>query len=651
MINIHKAVLYKTGIGYFERKGTVKDNKLKLNFKSGTMNDILATLTIFTTKSQVAGISYEGHDIDFEKVVQDSLIKLPSSNSFTSLLTQLIGVNVSFKIGSTNYEGTILGVQEFPKGEQKKIFNDINVVLKLIEGNIQNISMREITALKILDDKFESELKFFVEKIYEGKKKDNKIITIHFENVPPEGDEVIISYLQETPSWKSSYRLVCTEAKDKFMIQGWSLIDNVQDEDWKDIKLALVAGLPISFIYDLYSPNFIQRPHVARKEKYDMNVITYEEGESEQLDMPTTSSMKDADGIAGFGAAAGPMKQTKGDITRAMEKSVQTQSVGEGAGDYFQYRITVPVTVERNQSSLVPILQNYVKGTRISVYNEKVRKTNPAACLEIENTSSFTLEEGPISVFDGDRFIGEAMLPFMKPDEKRIISYAIDLGAVVSKKSKTKSENISELYLSKYGIYEYHYEIREVEYDIKNKTIDDGRTVIIEHPIESGYKLFNTKDPDEKTKSYYRYKLEVEPKSSQKLIIKTRRKISYTRAYNHVNQSYIDEMLKLKLLTQEERDLLVKLLNLEVKARENDEKISKLEQEIQLIHDDQARLRENVKSLGTSTSESKLRERYISKLEKQEEKLDKMNAEIDMLQKKNKSLRDEFSKIVDQQKE
>ena len=85
-MKIHKAVLYKTGIGYFERKGLIKDNILKLNFKSESMNDVLATLTIFTTKSQVSGISYEGYDIDFERVVQDALIKIPPTNSFINLL-------------------------------------------------------------------------------------------------------------------------------------------------------------------------------------------------------------------------------------------------------------------------------------------------------------------------------------------------------------------------------------------------------------------------------------------------------------------------------------------------------------------------------------------------------------------------------------
>jgi len=650
MIKIDKAVLYKTGIGYFERKGKITDNKLKLNFKSGTMNDILATLTIFTTKSQVAGISYEGYDIDFEKSIQDSLIKIPPSNSFTSLLTQLIGVEVSFKVGSTNYEGTVLGVQSFPRGEQKQIINDSNIVLKMKEGGIKNIPVRETTSLKILDEKFENELKFFVEKVYEGKKKDNKIITIFFDNVPTDGDEVTISYLQETPSWKCSYRLVVTESKEKFMIQGWSLVDNVQDEDWKDIKLSLVAGLPISFIYDLYSPNFIQRPSVARKDKYDMNVVSFEETESMDglFDSPAATGM-----VMRAPAKQGGRRRDTSASIRAEEqaKSVQVQSVGAGAGDYFQYKITVPVTVERNQSSLVPILQDYVNGKRISVYNERSRKTNPVSCLELENASGFTLEEGPISLYEGDRYMGEAMLPFMKDGEKRIISYAVDLGVVVTKKTKDTSEDMSQLYLSKHGIFEYHYNIIETEYLIKNKTLDEERTVIIEHPILNSYDLFDTKEPTEKTKSFYRYKINLAPKSNEKLVIKTRKLVHQTRQYRQVTKSYIDELLKLKLLKQEEHDFLIKILEIDNQIKDHQEKINKLQAEIDLIHGDQDRLRENIKSLGTSSSENQLKERYITKLEKQEEKLDKMQAEITDLQEKIKKLNEKFTDLVKTQKD
>ena len=44
-------------------------------------------------------------------------------------------------------------------------------------------------------------------------------------------------------------------------------MDNTQDEDWKNVSLTLVAGLPISFIHDLYSPRYKKRPVVQVKEE------------------------------------------------------------------------------------------------------------------------------------------------------------------------------------------------------------------------------------------------------------------------------------------------------------------------------------------------------------------------------------------------
>ena len=60
--------------------------------------------------------------------------------------------------------------------------------------------------------------------------------------------------------WKTSYRILLDD--DKSLIQGWALIDNTQDVDWDQVDLTLVAGLPVSFVHDLYSPRYQKRPVV-----------------------------------------------------------------------------------------------------------------------------------------------------------------------------------------------------------------------------------------------------------------------------------------------------------------------------------------------------------------------------------------------------
>ncbi|NHI94281.1 MAG: hypothetical protein EAX96_17450 [Candidatus Lokiarchaeota archaeon] len=662
---IKDIVLYKTGIGYFQRKGTIKGNSLKLNFRKEMMNDILATLTILTTNSQVTGVSYEGQDIDLQTALEDVLIKLSPQSTFLTLLKQVVGCKISIDISSTKYEGTLLGIQELPIVIEENIVNQQNLVLqKDDDGTILNLPILEIRNFKMLDDKMQGELEYFLQKIYESKKENNKTLTIFFDNVPSDGDEVEINYLQEIPAWKCSYRLVFTE--EQVMIQGWSMVDNILDEDWINVNLSLIAGLPISFIYDLYSPNWIKRPEVERKDKYDITVTEFEEAKEEYEKMdkkkaarppPSPPMAAPAPGAGKFYARAVSPKIA--DIVEeeafdmddefSMERtssSVKVTTEGEAEGDFFQYRIGVPITVSRNQSSLVPILQTYVKGQKISVYNEQARKNNPMLTVELENTSDLTLEEGPISLYEGARFTGEAMLPFMKKGEMRRIPYAIDLGVSVEKKLKSYSAKTHSIKIQNRGVYTYNFYIKEFTYTLINKTQDEEKEVIVEHPIESNYELFDTIEPFEKTKNFYRFKLKIDPKKKDELIIKTRYLSSSITNYEYVNKSFIENLLKLKLINETENDFLLKMIKLMHKKNETMSDLNALKSDKNNIFNDQSRLRQNLKSLKATSSETRLRDKYISKLEDEEDKLERIEDAIKSLEIKAIELEEKIKDLI-----
>ena len=82
----------------------------------------------------------------------------------------------------------------------------------------------------------------------------------------------MIGYTVEAPVWKASYRVDLDEDANKTSLEGWALVDNTTDEDWEDIELTLVAGLPISFVHDLIHPRYRQRPVVAVED--DVGLLT-----------------------------------------------------------------------------------------------------------------------------------------------------------------------------------------------------------------------------------------------------------------------------------------------------------------------------------------------------------------------------------------
>jgi len=666
-LHINKVVLFKTGIGYFERQGKIdfqKSKSINLSFKRKNMNDILATLSISTKEnSMVTGISYEGAETDLQRALEDALIKIPADNSFITLLKQLVGSTVTLTIGGEVINGLVLGVQELQKSFKKTILNEPFLVLSTSKG-IKNIKISDLTGpeskLAVSDEKMNKELLFFIEKMYTSKKKDMKPMTIFFEG---EGqDEITISYLHEMPSWKTSYRL--TFIDDDNFLQGWALIDNTLDEDWENIELSLIAGLPISFIYDLYTPNWITRPVVERRDKYDIQVASFEEEIEELAEMPREDAKVMAAPMMRPPPAPGsaPKRRMKmafravakeresysdADKAAAMGKmeSTKVEAKGEEAGDFFEYRIMVPVTVKRNQSSLVPILQSKITAKRMSVYNESVRADNPMLTCEITNDSGLTLEEGPITVYEMNTFVGEAMLPFIKQGEKRRIPYSVDLGITVNTKREEKYVNIHEIKLGKEYIYSFQYNLKNCEYLIKNKSEED-KEVIIEHPKEHSFDLYDTDKPFEESKSYYRYKVKVNSKTQAKLLIKTRRIHKKSQYFRQVSKELIELWYKQKLINDEERDFLLKIWKLDSEKQATDNKISNLKNKESTIINDQKRLRENLRSLGRSRSEERLREKYITKLDGQEKELEEIRQEIKELTKKSQVLLNEINEEI-----
>src|SRR5262249_30994760 len=75
-------------------------------------------------------------------------------------------------------------------------------------------------------------------------------------------------------------------------------------------------------------------------------------------------------------------------------------------GDSFQHRLAKPVSLARQKSALLPIVNKDVEGTRVSIYNERTQAKFPLLGLKFKNTSGLHLMQGPITVFEGSNYAG-----------------------------------------------------------------------------------------------------------------------------------------------------------------------------------------------------------------------------------------------------
>lgn len=648
MLPIKKVVLYKHGVGYFEREGEVQgDEKIDLLFKSTEMNDVLKSLTVLDLSGGiVSSISYESTK-PVEKQLEDIEIRLPDGHAVTGLLSQVKGAKVCLTVGSEEITGKVTGIETMTKEVEGSTVT--SYLLGILEDgdSISTVDILEIKKLKFLDESLKTDLGHLLEVLFSAKKKDAKSLTIFARG---EGERTVIaSYVVETPVWKASYRVIIGDKEP--IIQGWALVDNTQDEDWENVNLTLVAGLPISFVHDLYSPRYKKRPVVQVQEEEAYAPPMLEAGMAADLDFrdafpceemaapPPPASMPLGMGMMAMPASPAPlMKQARG---RAMATSTPVQTRTVEVGDLFQYIIKNPVTVKRNQSALVPILQNKFDGKRVAVYNQEVRDKNPLSSLLIKNDTGLTLEGGPMTVLEDETYVGEAMLETIKPGEEKLVPYSVELGCLVTKDHRSETHNIHRVRIT--GGYMYHdfFRLSKAIYKISNNS-DRKMDFFLEHRFNKGWDLKDTPKPYETTENFYRFRFDVGAKDNIKFTV-TEEHLEYqTYSLSSLYNDWLVNWSDRGLIDAKTRKALEELIGLSAKMADLAKKIQENEAEVRDIHNEQQRLRENMKALGDSADEKKLRERYVKELNLGEDRLKTLKKEIRDLMDAKKSLEEEL---------
>ncbi|MFX0090899.1 MAG: hypothetical protein ACFFBD_03975, partial [Candidatus Hodarchaeota archaeon] len=518
MLSIKRVVLYKHGVGYFERRGEIQDNQvLNLSFKIEEMRDVLKSLTVLdlSGRGQVTSVSYDSTK-PIEKLLEDVNIRIPDHQSLTNLLGQVKGAEIRLTVGNEALTGVIMGIETVEKKMQDYVLQTPHLVVMDSTGKIKMVDLLDIKTIAFEGDKIQSDIRFYLSTVLSSKKKDMKSLSIFTHG---EGDrELLLSYVIEAPVWKTTYRIVLSKSQTPTFLQGWGIVDNTSDEDWIDVNLALVSGLPISFIHDLYTPRYKSRPVIDVQEEEAMAPV---EVEGALYKMQEEEKMIGGEkGITRKPSSAPSDQLLSGMLTatsafavsqdKAYRATIATKTMTKEMGDLFQYEIAMPVTIKRNQSALVPIVQEDIEGKRVLLFNENTGRKNPMACLELKNTTLLTLEGGPMLVMEEVEYVGEAMLPTIKPDEKRLVPFAVELGCVVDSEFDTKKDAIYLVVARKGTITTHYTQRRHRAYMIKNKSKKE-HTLYIEHPRQAEWELFETTEPEEVTSSFWRFRLSIKP--------------------------------------------------------------------------------------------------------------------------------------------
>jgi predicted DNA-binding transcriptional regulator len=345
-------------------------------------------------------------------------------------------------------------------------------------------------------------------------------------------------------------------------------------------------------------------------------------------------------------AAPSPVARKRKMSRRDMEDSVSVSASGEAMGELFQYHITTPVSVGRGQSAMVPIVSSTLDYRKELIYNSAKLPAHPIASLRLNNSTGLTLERGPATVIEGGDYVGEAVLPFTAAEAEFIIPYAVELGVRVRERNGAETQLYGLSLTGAYLLFE-EWDIRWREYQLNNTT-GKPMSILVEHPRNAHYDLFDTQEPAETTEESIRFAVELPAKTEVTLRVNARR--LRQRREEIQRQSYVNlqRYLRKGLIDRSTHDRIAQILRLLEKIDDHKQRIDEIGRERQEIYAAQQQIQGNMQALSGEGKEGRVRSQYVDRLEATEESLHVLGQEEGELKKEierlEKEIEEELSK-------
>jgi len=678
---VRRVVLYKNGVGYFEHTGQVRGNQdLKIDFTSSQLNDVLKSLTVLDLHGgKITGVGYNSLAPIAEQL-KSLHLPLEQSTTQADFFSALRGARVQVRSGAALVSGRLLSVEEkiIRKGkdtdEQQSTIKSLEISLVTDGGEVRTFTLSPALGVRVEDRDLNEEITRYLALVSSARDQDLRRMTI---STAGTGDRnVFVSYISEVPVWKSTYRILLpTKTDAKPLLQGWAIVDNTVGEDWKDVELSLVAGAPQSFIQDLSQPYYTRRPVVALPEAALLTPQTHEGTMEESKPMampppappPAPKAMESdrrridslgrlAPGVVGgivtksgtnsvhgggFGAGNGPASSPV-DLAEAAEREGSSTNAQE-LGDLFEYNLKEKVTILKNHSALVPIISSHIDAEKVTLWSAS--SPRPLRALWIKNTSGLTLDSGTFNIVDNNAFAGEGLIDPLKPQEKRLLSYAVDQGVRVDHKDQLENRPVTHIQIT-HGVMIQRQEQRDHNtYAIRNSNTE-ARDVVIEHPVRPGWKLPADLKPEETSASFYRFRITAKPNETATLKIDEVKPIETRYALSSLTSAQVTLWSSENLIKPATLQALQKIIQQKNEIAGLDREIEARKTQISSIDQDQQRLRENMKALKGSAEEKALLQRYTRALNDQEDKLQTVRAEITTREQQRSKSREQLDKML-----
>jgi hypothetical protein len=644
-IPVKQIILYKHGIGYFEREGVVAaGEEARLDFKTSDMNDVLKSLTVADgSGGRISGVRYDSNET-LDQRLDRYPFRVGSQERLSAFLDSIKGAHIELKSAEHTVNGAILGARTVAiEHEQVTLLDD--------SGDVANYDLATVSSLRLLDPHLQEQLKQYLQTLAQAQSREKR--SVYIDSAGGSSRQLRISYISPTPIWKSSYRLALGGSNST--LEGWAIVDNTTGEDWNSVKLSVVSGRPISFISLLDTPRYGRRQVAELPEDRAAGPVVYA-GSVDALAVPPAAG--NANGFlarsGSAGAVGGRLDGTHlgtGPLApKAFTEFAQLQAssvegaTGAAIGELFEYNFANPITIKKNQSAMLPFLQDKVAARKLLIYTEHDGE-HPVNAAEIVNNTAKTLDGGPITVYDAGAYAGEALFETLKDGDKRLIGYAVDYGTRITTAFDSSQKTIREIHV-KDGALQLRYAERQVRnYTIKNVDAK-AKTLIVQQEGIGQYNVLAPK-PVERTATAYRFEVNVPANGSQTLKVEQERTTENLTQVFSSTPDFLAVIVENKELSERGKKQLQGVLDLKRRLAANDASLHTAKSQTSDLTEDQTRLRQNIDSLNRVKGQEEQVRQYSTQLAGNEAQLAKLRDQGRDLALRSASLNTELRGAID----
>jgi hypothetical protein len=643
---LKRVALFSSGVGYFEHGGNVSGAAaISFSFDLEAVNDALKSLAVNDPAPEASpSVSYPSEETLF-KTLQSLGIDLSGNPGTAEIFAAQRGAEIEVA-APTPVSGRIIGVEyrNVPAAAGAAA-NTREAYLSLFtDSGFRIIAFKDIGSFSFKDAALNADLKRALDLIAANRASRTRNLLVTLNAANPGTRNVSLSYVIPAPVWKVSYRLDLGQAHP--LLQGWAIVDNGSDNDWNNVELSLVSGRPVSFVQDLYPPYYLARPVLPLAIAGTAQARSYDSGYGrERKDKAGIPEEPQADYFAEELEAPGIMMNKAPAVPRPVPAgAVMAAAQGAAAGDQFAFTVSKPVTLFRRQSAMLPLVNGNViavKSLTLSGARALGGTIHPELAAEITNTTGMKLPAGPITVYDGGTYAGDALIEFFSENDKRFIGYGEDLSVTAQAKAAT-SRIISTVTIAGGVMTISRRLVYERTYTVKNAS-SEAKRLVVEHPITAGASLSEPAAFLEQTASAYRFLQNLPASGETTLTVREESPLSERVVLAQLRPESLVSYSTNQEMPQAVRDALAKAVELQRKAEAARQVLADRQTQKTRLVSEQERVRQNLAAAGNDTD---LGRNYLKRMTSLDSDIDRVNSETEAAEKLAQSSREDLDRYI-----